>query len=165
MIKYIKDLKKTTHIYRLNNMKKIETTLIWITEILKKNQIPFQITGGLAARIYGATRPIADIDIDIPEDKFDIVKKEVEDFIIYGPAHFKSDKWDLLLMTLKFQGQLIDLGGAYHTKIFNQKTKSWQALREDLSQASSQNVFGLQLPVISKNSLIAYKKALSRPED
>jgi hypothetical protein len=146
-------------------MQNIKLALIWITDILKAHQIPFQITGGLAARAYGATRPIADIDIDMPEEKFDLVKNDVIDFITYGPGHFKSDKWDLLLMTLNYQGQVIDLSGAYHTKIFNEKTHLWVELSEDLSKVETKNVFGLPMPVIPKNILIAYKNALSRKED
>ena len=149
----------------MNNLEHTKTTLLWITDILKKHQIPFQISGGLAARAYGATRPIADIDIDIPNDKFEIVKNEVSSFITYGPAHFKSDKWDLLLMTLNYNGQEIDLSGIYQTKIFNEETDSWIELADDLSSAVICDVLGLQLPVIPKHSLISYKKILVRQED
>ena len=143
----------------------LKSALIWITDILNKHSVPFQITGGLAARAYGATRPIADIDLDIPEDKFGIIKKEVIRFITFGPDQFKSKKWDLLLMTLNYQNQIIDLSGAYHTKIFNEKTGLWQTLSEDLSKAQTQNIFGLQLPVIPLDILINYKRALSREVD
>ena len=60
-----------------------------------------------------------------------------------GPNYFKSKKWDLLLMTLNYQDQVIDLSGAYDTKIFNEKTGSWQAISDDLSKAWPQNIFGL----------------------
>jgi len=146
-------------------MKNIKTVLIWITDILKIQQIPFQITGGLAARAYGATRPIEDIDIDIPEDTFTIVQKEVSKFIIYGPAQYKSNTWDLMLMTLDYQGQIIDLSGAYQTKIFNAETRQWQGLSEDLSKANLVDIFGIKLPVIPLNVLRTYKMALSRDVD
>src|SRR5665811_259828 len=135
-------------------MRNTKEALIWITDILKNHNIPFQITGGLAAKVYGATRTLADIDIDIPEDKFDPVKNEVLEFITYGPADFKSDKWDLLLMTLNYQGQEIDLSGAYKTKIFNQKSGTWENLFEDLSSAVIKEVYGIQLPVIPRHVLI-----------
>lgn len=72
---------------------------------------------------------------------------------------------DLLLMTLNYQEQVIDLSGAYRTKIFNEKTGLWQLLSEDLSKVHPQNIFGLQLPVIPLDVLITYKKALSREVD
>ena len=54
----------------------------------------------------------------------------MREFITYGPEHFKNDKWNLLLMTLNHQGQMIDLSGAYHAKIFNEQTKKWQKLSD-----------------------------------
>lgn len=44
----------------------IHAALDWLIPILTHSRAPFQITGGLAAHLYGATRPINDIDIDIP---------------------------------------------------------------------------------------------------
>src|SRR5688572_16300745 len=105
----------------------------WIITILKKLNIPFQITGGLAAVAYGATRPLAGIDFDIPEEKFSLLKNEVKCFIIYGPEQFKDESWDLLLMTLKYHDQLIDFSGAYHTKIYNKMTHQWQVMPADFS--------------------------------
>lgn len=102
-------------------MQRAKAALIWITDILKKHEISFQIAGGLAARVYGSTRPLEDIDIDMPEEAFDIIKNDVSDFIIYGPEQFKSDQWDLLLITLNYHSQLIDLGGAYRSRIFNER--------------------------------------------
>jgi hypothetical protein len=146
-------------------MRDTKAALIWITDILKKHRIPFQIAGGLAASVYGGKRPLDDIDIDIPEDKFDVIKTDVVDFITFGPTNFKNEKWDVLLMTLNYKGQEIDLSGAYHTKIFNENTKSWYQLTEDLSQAVLKEVFGLQLPVMPCNKLLAYKKMLAREVD
>ena len=69
-------------------MERVKAALIWITGILNSHHVPFQISRGLAARVYGATRPVADIDIDIPEEAFDLLKEDVAKFIIYGPEHY-----------------------------------------------------------------------------
>jgi hypothetical protein len=141
------------------------TAFHWIITILNKLNIPFQISGGLAAIAYGATRPLEDIDIDIPEEKFSLLDEEVKDFIIYGPECFKDESWDLLLMTLNYHQQLIDFSGAFHTKIFNKDLKVWQAIPANFSTAEIKNIFGLDVPVIAKDELLSYKKALARPVD
>lgn len=146
-------------------MRDTKASLLWITELLKSLDIPFQIAGGLAAHAYGATRELQDIDIDIPEDKFDVIKLHVNNFIIYGPAEYTSKNWRLLLMTLNHHNQEIDLGGAYNTQIFNPKTREWDKLTTDFSKANQLEILGLTLPVISREELLVYKKILSRPVD
>ena len=42
--------------------------LRYIVSLLQGNNISFQITGGLAAVLYGARRPVYDIDIDVCEN-------------------------------------------------------------------------------------------------
>lgn len=143
----------------------MNTALIWISDILKKHQIPFQITGGLAAIAYGASRPLADIDIDIPDDQFDRIIVDVRSYIIFGPERFKNDKWDLMLMTLNYQGQEIDLSGADSVRIFNEKTDEWILLNENLLTAPRKSVFDLDLPIIPLKNLIYYKKILAREVD
>ncbi|HEV2614668.1 MAG TPA: hypothetical protein VGV92_08180 [Gammaproteobacteria bacterium] len=146
-------------------MRDIKKSLIWITDLLKSLDIPFQIAGGLAAHAYGATRELWDIDLDIPEDKFELIKSHTQKYIIYGPEIYADNHWHLLLMTLNHHDQLIDLGGAYNTKIFNPETKLWHELITDFSTIIEQEILGLTLPVISRAELVAYKKILSRPVD
>lgn len=57
---------------------KLENGLRWVVSILKKQRIPFQISGGLAAHIYGSKRPLNDIDLDVPEDKMAVLLTDIE---------------------------------------------------------------------------------------
>ena len=141
--------------------KKIFLALKWITTILQKHQIPFQISGGFAAHIYGSTRPVNDIDIDLPEEKFDLILPEIKPYIIFGPAQYKDARWDLKLVTLNYNGQEIDLGGAFKAKIFNDELQSWTNFSANLQKTQSHNLNGLIIPVIAPQDLINYKKLLS----
>lgn len=145
--------------------KPTEKAFHWIYQLLHKYQIPFQVTGGLAAHAYGATRPIEDIDLDIPDDKFSILAKETKPYICFGPAFYQDDAWELMLMTLDYHGQMIDFSGVSQVKIFNHQTRLWESLHTDLSHAEMKVIFGINVPVIAKSELIYYKKALSRPVD
>ncbi len=52
---------------------KVDAALGWILRVFKKHGVPYQVCGGFAAHLYGATRPINDIDIDIPRDAFQMI--------------------------------------------------------------------------------------------
>ncbi|MDB5238571.1 MAG: MazG-related protein [Candidatus Kaiserbacteria bacterium] len=146
-------------------MKNTEAAFHWIIGILQKHAIPFQITGGFAARVYGATRELADIDFDIPEEGIEAIIPDVKPYIIYGPTQYKDAHWDLLLLTLSYEGQEIDMSGAYKGKQFDQTTGSWVAAPADLSSPHMQEVYGVTVPVIPKERLISYKKRLGREVD
>lgn len=146
-------------------MEKASNALRWIVDILHKHQIPFQIAGGLAARVYGSTRELDDIDIDIPEESFSIIQPDVESNIIFGPKQFHDEHWNIFLMTLDYHGQKIDLGGAHKTKIFNQQAQQWEELISDVSLAKLNKIFGIEVPVIPLKELIAYKSKVAREVD
>ncbi len=82
-------------------MEKAAKALRWIVDILHNQQIAFQISGGLAARVYGSTRELDDIDIDIPEESFAIIQPAIQSHIIFGPEQLKDQSWNIFL--IKFQ--------------------------------------------------------------
>jgi len=141
-------------------MKNTEKAFKWIVGILEKHGILFQITGGLAARIYGSKRSLNDIDIDIPDSCFSRILKDVEKFIVYGPAHYIDERWDCKLMTLKFEEQEIDISGADSMKICDARTGEWKSMPTDFSRSVEKNIFGINVPVIPPEALVDYKQML-----
>lgn len=145
--------------------KKTREAFKWIIGILKQHKIPFYISGGFAANIYGSKRPLADIDIEVPDNKIKIIEDIAKKFIIYGPKRYKDRQFDLLLMTLKYKGQEIDICGKNSEKIFNKKTGRWEKESIDLSKATRKKVYGQIVPVIPLKDLIQYKKNIARRVD
>lgn len=150
-------------------MKNTKAAFLWIVNILKKHKVPYQITGGFAAKIYGAKRKLADIDIEIPEEKFDdiydAVYKDVKKFIIFAPKRYKKEGFDVFLMTLKYNGQLIDICGTRTDMVFDKKTKQWLRMPTNLKKYENKIIFGKRVKVISKKDLVAYKSKLQRQVD
>ncbi len=146
-------------------MKNTEVAFHWIVGIFREHKIPFLIFGGFAARLYGATRKLADIDIDISEDRFPELVSHLQPYATFGPARYLDENWDLLLMTLVYQGQEIDICGAYEAKIFDQTKREWINLKADFFKAQIMNVYGTEVPVISREDLMGYKKKLAREVD
>lgn len=147
-------------------MKKTKEALHWIVWILRAYKIPFQITGGFAANIYWSKRPLADIDIDLPDKYiFDVLPK-VKKYVIYWPKHYKDWAFDMLLVTLKYKGQEIDLGWCSDEQIYHKKYKHRENLQADFSKITRKKVLGLVLPIIPKEELIKYKaKNLEHADD
>lgn len=137
----------------------------WIVKILRKHKIPFQVSGGFAAIIYGSCRLLADIDIEIPDRKFKALLPDVKKYIIYGPKRYTDKNFDLTLVTLKYKGQKIDISGCEKDKIFDRKNKKWVASKTYLSKVERKKIFGLIVPVIYKKDLINYKTKIARRVD
>ncbi len=146
-------------------MKNTEEAFKWIVNILNKHKIPFQIAGGFAARVYGSKRELADIDFDIPEDRFSEIIPEVKKYIIFGPKRYIDRNWDLQLMTLVYKNQEIDIGGSNNVMIFNSNNKQWLSLKTDFMKTDMIEIYGIRVPIIVKEELIKYKKILSREVD
>jgi hypothetical protein len=146
-------------------MRATQEAFHWIVKILEKKKIPFQITGGLAAKVYGSQRELADIDIDVPENEFEKILPEVKDFIIFGPARYKDESWDLWLMTLLYLEQEIDVCGAYEVQVYDKNVEQWVWLETNFPAAQINKVFDLEVPIVSRAALIDYKLKIKREVD
>lgn len=146
-------------------MKDTKKALIWIVGILDSKKIKFRIAGGLAANIYGSKRELADIDIDISDDRFDELLANVKDKIIFGPKRYKDENWDLFMATLEYEEQDIDICAAGSEIIFNQNSKQWEKLSIDLTDTVKKLYMGVSLSVIKLKDLINYKSKILREVD
>ena len=146
-------------------VKNTTQALKWIITILRKHKIKFYISGGFAAKAYGSNRELADIDIEVHDASVFVIQKEVSKYIIYGPKRYIDKEFDLLLMTLKYRGQEIDICGIDSQKLYDKKLKKWYLDDIDLSKAVKKKVYGLRVPLMPLDKLIAYKKKISREVD
>jgi len=146
------------------DMKNAKKALYWIVGLLRKKKIPFQIMGGFAANIYGSQRPLADIDIDIPDEAFSLIIESVKPYIIFGPGRYRDKNWDLLLMTLCFEGQEIDICSS-KIKIKDHRSGTWKKLSTNFTESVFVKVYGLTIPVVPMQDLVKYKKILHRRVD
>ena len=146
-------------------MRQTKRAFKWIVSILERRKVPFQISGGLAAKAYGSSRKLVDIDIDIPKDKFADIIAEVKSYIVRGPKRYKDKNWDVFLMTLKYANQKIDISGVPTKRMFDKKEKRWVDDRVSFSKKEIKKIFGIYVPVITRQRLIESKKKLSRRVD
>lgn len=146
-------------------MKNTKEALAWITEILNKHNIPFRVSGGFAAKIYGSTRELADIDIGMKKNYFPEIISDIEEYLVSKPGIYKDKEWDLFAATLNYKGQEIDLVDIDSLKFFNRKEQRWEDLKHTFSDIVFKEVCRIKIPVISRKNLIDYKIKLGREVD
>jgi hypothetical protein len=139
--------------------------LAWIVELLRDLDVPFQVVGGLAARAYGADRPLVDLDFYVPTNRLGDVAASASPHLVRAPAHHADDDWDIIFMALEHNGCRIELGGADDARYFDRRADRWVDVDIDYDAAVEREVCGLTLPIMPLDELIAYKRALDRAVD
>lgn len=139
--------------------------LAWIVGLLNDLEIPFQVVGGLAARAYGATRPLVDLDFYVPTSRLADVAAAASDRVVRPPAHHRDDEWDISFMALEHDGVRIELGGADGARYFDRGAGRWTDVAIDYGVALRREVLGVEVPLMPRVALIAYKRALDRAVD
>lgn len=139
---------------------KTQKALFWIVGILNKHKIEYQISGGFAGKIFGSKRELHDIDIDISKKFFSKILPEISDYILYGPAHYVDAKWDLELITLKYNGQEIDIGDSDGPLISNKERTQWISFQTNFSKTLDIDLNGRKIKIINPIDFIEYKKEL-----
>ena len=143
--------------------------LHWIVDLLKARAIPFQGVGGLAARAYGTTRSLVDLDFYVPTARLpEIVAAAEADpvaQVVRGPAPYRDAAWDLNFVALDYAGPRIELGGADEAQYFDRALGRWRPAAIDFAASRRRAVLGVAVPVMPLAQLVAYKRALDRPVD
>lgn len=137
----------------------------WIIDLLETNGIPYQIIGGFAAKAYGATRELWDIDIYVSGKNFPLICRLASSYTEWGPGHYKDESWDCEFVKLRFNGQQIDIGNADNTRWYDREAGAWVTERVDFSSSTPVNIMGRDVPVMPKSKLIEYKRKLGRKVD
>jgi hypothetical protein len=139
--------------------------LKWINSIMKKHHAPFEVWGGFDARLFGAWRSLADIDIFTHKKKLYEIYPEIKNHIIYGPRIYQYKPFHLFIITLNYRGQEIDLCGLENLKLYDKFRKKWFEEKIDFRKANSVNVSGIKLKAMPLKELIKYKKRIARRVD
>ena len=139
--------------------------LQWIAGVLIERQIPYQICGGLAAIAYGSDRPLNDIDLFVPRDRFAEVVSAGRPFISKPAQHYCEGEWDLEYVQFLVDGTKIEVGNASGARIRDAATGEWTALKIDFSKSQKSVLLGIEVPLMEAQDLISYKTTLGRTVD
>ncbi|MBI4135009.1 MAG: hypothetical protein HY471_02800 [Candidatus Sungbacteria bacterium] len=140
----------------------IKSAFLWIEKLLRKHKIPFQVTGGLAASVYGSERGYRDIDILIRPNVLPKVLPLINKYIVFGPGRYKDDNFNSYMIELKIRGVKIDIG--IDCKIKNNRARKWYQTPGP-TRFSYREIFGKRVKVEAKDKLIKIKRILGREKD
>jgi hypothetical protein len=146
-------------------MKDSVAALAWITNELTQRGIPFAVVGGLASNAYGGSRPLNDIDIDVPDAALSTLAQELEAYRTFGPDRSISECFDCQLLGFSYMGQEIELSGAESLLILDRSCSRWMPWPTDLRKIEERRVLGMTVPVMERSALIAYKELAGRETD
>jgi hypothetical protein len=142
----------------------LQKALDWIIPILRQQAIAFQITGGLAAHLYGSTRDVNDIDIDVEASSIEKLRPLIEAFIVAPPERYMDSTWWIYGATLNFHGQLIDLTEKSEPYVRDKATGVWIELAMNFDTVTFVSAFGHTLPTQDPHDLISYKRRIAYDE-
>jgi hypothetical protein len=138
----------------------VGNALRWIIGILDRHNIQYQITGGFAAKLYGSSREVNDIDIDICEKDFQTILPYISHYLIDGPTHYNDGKWDGEFITINYRGQYIDISAIDSLRITNKERTEWLPYQQSYFESLDIDVNGMKLKILSPRKLVQDKKEL-----
>lgn len=147
------------------NDRDIAEALRWITGAFRAAGVACQLVGGCAARAYGATRPLHDIDFYVPGGQLQSVLPHVQAHLTFGPERYEGERWRLVYLKARYRGMLVEVADAETTSFFDQKAQNWAKAEVDFAASVSRSVCGVDVPVMPREQLIAYKRRLNRRVD
>ena len=149
-----------------NDPQTIGQALAWIVGLLNQHNIPYQIVGGLAAKAYGAKRPLVDIDIYAPLEQARAALDELQPYIIRELLPHHSASWDLIYMALDYHGVPIEIGdSSVNPRFYNRRDQRWEDQPIHYADSHIMTLYGVEVAVMPKNELLAYKAMLDREVD
>lgn len=123
------------------------------------------ISGGFAAYLHGVERSITDIDIDVlgsvHDANFQQLLQAVADYITSPLEHWVDQNYDNYNVELTVDGIIVDLCASKELKIINKQSGQYELLYKHMPfQAETVQFHGLELPIFTKQMIIANKEML-----
>jgi hypothetical protein len=144
---------------------KVAEALRWICEIFGSVEAHYQAVGGLAARAYGAVRPLVDLDFYVRAEDLSRILERVGDACVWGPEHFEDGNWDLTFAKVEKHGVQIEIAEAEGARYFSPGSGEWLDQNIEFHASEKRVVLGVEVQVMPRAQLIAYKRALNRSVD
>lgn len=144
---------------------RIASALRWTASVLEDLDVRWVVAGGLAARAHGATRELHDIDLYVEEGALERILPAVREHHAHGPRRYRDEHWDCLFLEVRYAGEEIELAEAARCRHRAGPDAPWHPAGVEFHRAVRRAVFGVEVPVMPRAALVAYKRRLDREVD
>ena len=121
--------------------------------------------GGLAARAHGATRPLLDIDLYVPDEALPEIATAISETLVRFPVPYQDDDWDLVFLRADYDGQAVEIAGSRSARYRDHRSGEWCDVEVVFDDGVVREVEGVRVPVMPVERLAEYKEALGREVD
>lgn len=146
---------------------KIVTALQYISPILKRNNLHWSISEGLARYVYGIEDNLKEIAIDVDADKdskeFKNFLLEVKDNTTLPLNHWKDKIYNHYVMEVTVDGMILSICPTKNMNIFNKDSGVYELFYKDgIPTPSIVEFEGLKIPLLPKDRFVKMEKALGK---
>lgn len=139
--------------------------LRWIGGELRRLGVPYQAVGGLAAVAWGSSRTIVDLDFYVPGTALGALRERLRANVIFGPDRLRGDLWDVTVLAFSQAGVTVELGSADDARYRDREREMWVLAGVQFDRSVPRTVWHETVPVMPRDELIRYKRALRREVD
>jgi hypothetical protein len=139
-----------------------------VSSLLAEQGRLWQIAGGTAARFYGSDRPLADLDIEVPDAVVATLAGNAcaaRVKLLFAPARYTDNEWCLTLPTVLYHGQEIDFAGVDVAWVRDRRGAVWVRQPADVARAQPTSLDGYPVRTIPRADPVAYKRLIRRDVD
>ncbi|MEK7645362.1 MAG: hypothetical protein AAB391_03555 [Patescibacteria group bacterium] len=143
---------------------KHKKVLKYLVDTFDNAGILFQATSGLAANVYGSSRSLYDIDIDVYKKDIPKAQELFRKHVVSDFVHEQNESFDLYEFTLKIDGVTVDVSQAEESYAIG-KDGTKILVMNDIKNASKHTFEGIAFRVLDKGQLVRYKTHVARSTD
>jgi len=137
----------------------------WISGLFRDKDVQYAAAGGLAARSWGATRPLVDLDFFVHSEDLERIMTDLAPYVDRPLTEHRDEYWDLSFMRLEYGGAPLELCVAEGAQYRESATGEWHEACPDLSAFTERELLGVTIQVMNRDDLVKYKRRVDRAVD
>jgi len=139
--------------------------MAWLADLFREQDVRYVAAGGLAARSWGATRPLVDLDFFVHGEDLDRIEADLAPYVVRPLTRLTDDHWDLSFMRLEYAGIPLELSVAEGARYCEAATGEWHDAGPPFSACPERELLGVRLRIMDRDDLVEYKHRVDRAVD